>query len=117
MLRRLAQPLHEVGELRILAQELNRVGELLGCWSTTVEVVVDRDNRGRLHRRGLLLLLAGELQRLDRTHIASIDGLLHGEDRRQTQAEDLCALKLKPLVDSHPVSHICSAGCGVRDAE
>ncbi len=80
VLRRLAQPLDEVGQLRGTAKELERVLELLARRRAGVEVVVNRDDGRGAYGIKLPLLLAGEGDRVHRVGVSAVDGLLRPEE-------------------------------------
>ena len=99
--RRLGEALDEMGKLRRAVQELDGLLELRSRRGAAVEVVIDGEDRRAVRDVERALLLAGELQRVDRVRVSPPHRLLRGEQRRQADAEGLRPFQLEPLINAH----------------
>ena len=101
LLRGLGEALDEVGVLGRAVQEVECFFKLLFRRDAAVEVVVHGQDRTPADELELALLLARELERLERGGVRAPHRLLRGEERRQADAEGLRAFELKPPINPH----------------
>ena len=89
-----------MSELGVGAQELESLLQFFRGRRSAVEIVVDRQDGGRVGEIELALLLLGEVQGVEGAAIRS-PCLLGGKQDGQAHAEGLRPFPLKPPVDSH----------------